>query len=296
MLISLLLTVYTVEAQNTGTVSFNGFTFRIPDGWQGAAGAGVYVLASVTEPGVVLISPAGFSSMQELVLELSQSQSDGVSVSLHPAGPVEDLNSRSRGAEFSGTMNNEEVVMYMAGYLGENQNGLTFLAGTTSGQYSKRYRELIRQIVLSMEMTAPGDDGSQLTGSLNTWEKLYADTRLTYIDSYYSSDYGDVSGGYRDLVTIDLCAGGYFRYSSDFEMSGGGGAATFGSSDMQSESGRWAIRPVDEMTAMLILKLHNGQTKSFTLTRDANDYTYLNGERFYRTSRQDGPDYAPECY
>ncbi len=116
------------------------------------------------------------------------------------------------------------------------------------------------------------------------------------MNSYYSSggSYGGYStgGGYSDKEIIDLCAQGYFNFSSSNSMSfdtGGG----FGSSNSSDKgAGKWIVVNDAQGQDILELTYYNGKVQNYTLTVDGTK-TMLNGYRYFRTYgtvADDGPD------
>jgi hypothetical protein len=285
-------------AQETGKVNFEGVTFTVPSNWKGVKQNDLYLMVSETEAGIILVTPAYFSSLDLLREELNRQQSDGSSVTLSRVKPIEKIGSNALGAEFAGNFNFETATMYVAGTITANKRGFLIYAGTSTEMYSNHYKELSIRIIESLRTTAVSAPAQRSVQTGNEWERFYANTRLTYIDSYYSSGYGgDISGGYSNKIVIDLCGQGYFNYRNDFELSGGSESSSFGSSDGQSGSGTWSISPKNESTATLILNFQNGKRIEYTMLYNENGATFLNGDRFYKTTANDQvTDHRPQCY
>lgn len=291
-----------MEAQDYGQVSFNGYTLNIPENWAGVQQDDIYLMASETEAGIIVLVPAAFTDQAGIESELNNEQTDGASISLKRAEPIENLGNNVMGAKFQGIFNYEEATMYVSGVVREGSRGMLVFSGTTSQKYSDRYRELALQIVNSMKAdvaAASAQNTSGAASSRNDWESFYGDTRLTYMDSYYSSGYGgaSVSGGYSNTVVIDLCSKGYFTYSNSFNLSGGSDYSSFGRNDAQQGSGTWSIVPKNDQYATLILKYHNGTTETYEMHYDEKGRTYLNQDRYFRTTSNDSvEEHRPSCY
>jgi len=129
------------------------------------------------------------------------------------------------------------------------------------------------------------------------WTERLSGTRLTYLESYSSPapKEGDIGGGYSIDRRIDLCTEGYYKTDSQSEQSFSGSDVSAYGSERTNGSGTWRTVIMPDGTSALKLRAHDGSTREYQLGFE-DDKTYLNGQRWYRTSlAADGPDYAPDC-
>jgi hypothetical protein len=181
--------------------------------------------------------------------------------------------------------------MYVAGITNNAGRGALIVAGDQNGVYSQSYEQACKQILTSINFKTI----EARKGGLNSWVKRYGDSRLTYFDSYYSGGYGDVYGAYRQKIIIDLCSKGYFNYNNDFEMGGGGDASAFIGTDGSAGEGNWYIK-TSGGSNILVLEFFDGQKYEYNLEVDNDGATYLNGDRYYKSTRYDEAEYHPDCF
>ena len=287
-------------AQITGTVDLEalGITFTIPEGWVAQEMEGGYLLGSYTEPGIILLTTHSGNTIEELKSQADQGLVTQDGLSLRRSGEFEPVGENGIATVFSGTAQGKPAKGYVVGLLNPHGMGVTVMALTEESSYSESFKKTSLQIARSFSFSKVE------TGPVvQQWKELLEGARLTYMDSYYSSDYSGGSASYSDETVISLCGQGFFNFGSKSENYidaggyggergyGGGGAAMNSSSQ---GAGSWEILPDGQGGAALLLKFHNGDVKEYRLEMK-DGKTFLNGYRYYRTYASEGADFAPIC-
>ena len=293
-----ILTLSSMDAytQTIGEVNFEtlGIRFTIPDGWVGQEVNGGYIVGSNTEPGFAFLTLHQYSTMAQLTQQARQGIAEQNGTNLSLSGEIENLNERSIGAEYSGTLEGQSVKAYVVGLVNPLGNGVTIMAATTPDQYSGTHKQLALQLANSTQFSQP-----ETPSVVEEWKQTLQNSRLTYMDSYQSSSgsYGGYStgGGYSSETQIHLCGQGFFKYKSSSSMSVDTGGAFGSSSDSGQGNGTWEVVGNTQGGATLRLNFHNGEVYEYTLEyRDKK--TFLNGNRYFRTYGTAGVDDGPECF
>jgi hypothetical protein len=285
-----------VLAQATGEVNFEtlGIRFTIPDGWVGQEVNGGYIVGSNTQPGFAFLTLHEYTTISQLTQQARQGISEQNGTNLSLAGEIVQLNERSIGAEYSGTLEGQAVKAYFVGIINALGSGVTIMAASTPDQYTDMHKQLAIQLANSIQFSKP------VTPPIaEEWKQTLQNSRLTYMDSYQSNSgsYGGYStgGGYSSEVQIHLCGQGFFKYYSSSSMSIDTGGAFGGSSDGGQGSGTWEVVGNAQGGAMLRLNFNNGEVYEYNLEYRDNK-TFLNGDRYFRTYGTAGVDDGPECY
>ncbi|TRX55965.1 hypothetical protein FNH22_17530 [Fulvivirga sp. M361] len=278
--------------QLTGHVNYEklGIAFDIPSGWYGEEGDGMLILRSTSIPGVIMIIPHN-QTIEQLTQDARNGITEGDGTALKLSGALTTLSDRAVGGQFSGTMEWQPATAYIIGMSNPNEHapGVYLAATTTKDQYNASYQRLCEQIYQSVRFSK-----TNLGTEVAEWKKWLSGVRLTYMNSYYSSDYtsGGISGGYSTEKTIDLCSKGHFNFNmnTDSSISGDGVSGySYGNNDGQ---GTWEIGVSALGEVRLILHFHDGKEHNYTLDY-SDDELKLNGTRYFRTTEG---RYAPDCY
>ncbi len=278
-------------AQQTGKVEYKhlGISFQIPDGWIGQEGDGVYLIASQTEPGLVLITTHEYKTLEELKTQarIGIQEANGTSLALQ--SEIEQLSPTAIGAVYSGTVEWQPAKCYAIGLLNPQGSGLTILAMAQANQYSDKFKNLAMQVKNSASFAKPE------TGPIvDQWKQHLSGVKLTYMESYSSPSYtdGGISGGYNLKKEIDLCSQGYFLYSGRNNMSMGSDVSSAYSNSKQGGHGQWEVAVNVAGEPVLKLTFYNGEVWEYTLSL-IDEKVHLNGEKYFRTM---SGEYAPNCY
>ncbi len=280
-----------VSGQITGHVNYEkiGIELDIPKGWYGQETESALILGSQTIPGLVSISTHNYTK-QQLIDQAKQGIYDQNGTSLQLAGELMDIDENTVGGEFNGMLEYQNARAFIIGKANPTGGlGVTILTATLTNMYTDDHKNVTIQISNSITFTK-----IDRSSELKEWKEWLSNVRLTYMDSYYSSDYtdGGVSGGYSSEETIDLCAKGYFNFnsSSDVSVSGSGVSGLAYGND--AGAGNWDIQVGATGDFVLILTFHSGEQNTYTLTFE-DEKLYLNGYRYFRTTEG---EYAPRCY
>lgn len=288
----------TVIAQESGKVDYPqiGLSFQIPDSWVGQEGDGVYFIAHNSIPGMIIIIPhSNPMSVDEMIAESSAGLQFGEGTFLNPVNNMSKINDNSIGGEFEGSFDHNPAKAFIIGISNPNGNGITIVSVTSSEAYnSTQYKKLAMDVQSSVVFTEPEPtsqtNGSTESGSLKDWNYQLGDTKLTYMDSYYSG--GENGGGYNMKEEIHLCKAGYFLYyDQSFVAVGGSNVSGYSAGNSQGHGG-WQI--IDRGgTFVLALSFNEGSVKEYNLAWGEEYKLFLNGYRYYRTWEG---DYAPDCF
>ncbi|MEM9675243.1 MAG: hypothetical protein AAF992_21810 [Bacteroidota bacterium] len=301
ILASILLSIVTIAgsdavAQATGEVNFKtlGIRFTIPNGWVGQEVNGGYIVGSNTQAGFAFLTIHQYTTLAQLTQEAWKGIAEQNGTSLKLSGEIENLNERSIGAEYSGTLEGQAVKAYIVGLVNPLGSGVTIMAASTPDQYSATHQQLAQQLANSTQFSQP-----QTPPVVEEWKQTLQNSRLTYMDSYQSNSgsYGGYStgGGYSSEVQIHLCGQGFFKYKSSSSMSVDTGGAFGSSSDSGQGNGTWDVVGNTQDGATLRLNFHNGEVYEYNLEYKDNK-TFLNGSRYFRTYGTAGVDDGPECF
>ncbi|WKZ64948.1 MAG: hypothetical protein QY325_09255 [Flavobacteriales bacterium] len=274
-----------------------GFAFTIPEGWVGAASAEGYVIGHQTVPGMVLVAPKHHGDLAALQRTFAESTDDGTS-SLRAVAPPQTLADGSVRVEQRGTVEGAPVkVVAIAKLNPHGGNTANLMALAAADGFSPQLEQALLAVHRSVRYTAAprtaGADGPPDA----QWKQRLAGARLTYMDSYNSpaATEGGIGGGYSIHRRIDLCPEGHFKTDGSASHSFSGADVSAVSSGSSAGEGRWSAVRGSDGNALLRLRFNDGRVAEYRLGWQEGK-TYLNGERWYRTTlASDGPEYAPAC-
>jgi len=282
----------TSSGQNTGKVVYKeiGLEFRIPNGWIGQESEGGFIMGHETIPGmIILLIHEQQYSIKQLEEEAKAGINLGSSSYLRPKEALTFINDQCIGGVFEGVLDLKPATAYIIGKTNPYGFGVTIMALTTSelfniNIYQPLSKDLSSSILFTKVLLSTGNDAG-------SWKKELNNTRLTYLDSYYSGGAGNFGGGYSSKTVIDLCAAGYFNYyenSSISVSSDHSGAYSHGSTD---GNGQWSILEKSG-ASFLILKFYDGSNLEYKLEWKENKKLFLDEYRYFRTW---SGEEAPNC-
>jgi len=290
--------ILNVYAQESGKVDYPqiGLSFQVPEGWVGQEGDGVYFIAHNSIPGMVIIIPHSKPmSTEEMITESSAGLQFSEGTIFNPVGDLSKLNKNSMGGEFEGNYDYNPAKAFIIGMANPKGNGVTIVSVTSSEAYkSSIYKALAMDVqssvVFSVVEATNSTNESVASGTLKDWNYQLGDTKLTYMESYYSG--GENGGGYNMTEEIHLCKAGYFLYhDQNFVAVGGSNVSGYSGGNSQGH-GSWQI--IDRAGSfVLMLSFNEGSVKEYNLEWGEESKLYLNGYRYYRTWEG---DYAPDCF
>lgn len=276
-----------------------GFSYTIPEGWVGAASSEGVMIGHATVPGMVLLAPKRHSDKAALKRTFAEPTDDGAST-LAAVAPPQILADGSVRVEQRGTVEGMPVKVLAIAKLnphGGNTANLMALAPADgfSAELEQALMAVHRSVRYTPVATQPGNAGAD--GPVDAqWKQRLTGARLTYMDSYNSpaAIEGGIGGGYSIHRRIDLCPEGHFKTDGSTSHTFSGAEVSAVGSGSSAGEGRWsAVRGADG--ALLRLRFNDGRTVEYRLSWQEGK-TYLNGERWYRTTLAgDGPEYAPAC-
>ncbi|MBS2099285.1 hypothetical protein [Carboxylicivirga linearis] len=268
------------NGQNTQRINYRNIEFNLPPDCIGSENVEGYLIENKDADYYIIVRPASFASQDAIIQELNSNALGGESnAEFIRNSEITSITNNAFGAQYTLSSENQYYYMYIAGVMGANNRGAMLVGGKKSGTQSLVYELACKQLISKLTFK----NIEARSGMLNQWEKNYANTSLTYMDSYYSSGYGDSYGAYRQKIVIQLSGQGLFTYSDNFEMGGGGDASAFIGKNGNAGEGNWYIKQ-NNNEVFLILEFYNGKLYEYRLETDAEGATYLNGKRYYCTT------------
>ncbi|MEQ8303935.1 MAG: hypothetical protein RIB47_11125 [Cyclobacteriaceae bacterium] len=269
-------------AQQTGEVDYPylGIKFTIPNNWKGAEAEGGFLIASDTEPGLIFLLPHEVKDI-ELLKQEAEAGVKEEGIMLSKISEFEAVGQEGVGAEFEGMIQGEAAKAFVAAVINPFGSGVTILAAAASKSYSAHYKQLAKEIAMSLQFSEPVEPPVT-----QEWRNTLSGAKLTYLNSSYDSgpSYGGYStySSYSSRNEITLCPTGLFSYYSSSSMSVDTGGAFAGNAGNIDGRGKWSVTANAEGVPVLRLDFANGEVYSYKLTYE-NKKTYLNGSRYFRT-------------
>ncbi|MBL7939277.1 MAG: hypothetical protein JNL43_07950 [Flavobacteriales bacterium] len=286
----------TGEQRDTGL----GFEFTVPEGWVGARAEGGYVIGHMTVPGAILISAEHHADLEALVRAFSEPTNDGNSA-LEAVQPPEMIADSTVKVVQSGTIEGTAVKVIGIAKLhprnGNSANLLALAPGDVFGVELEAALYTLQESIRYVDAPIPMETVEDDADIDRVWQERLSGTRLTYLESYSSPapTEGSIGGGYSIDRRIDLCPEGHYKTGSQSEHSFSGSDVSAYGSDRTNGSGTWRAVVLSDGSSALRLQALDGGMRDYHLGFE-DGKTYLNGQRWYRTSlAADGPDYAPDC-
>ena len=271
--------------QQTGVINYEqlGISFTIPEGWVGQEVDEMFLIASKTKPGVILLSAQEYTTLSEMQYEMERGYHDGYGTSLNPTSSIMSKGKNVLHGEYSGTLEGQSAKAYVTGTLNPHGYDVFIMAATTTSMYTDEYKELALNLENSLRFKQPEEAPAS-----NDWQSMLSGVRLTYMHTYNSTSYstGGVSGGFSSEIKIDLCEAGYFNYYGNDDMALGNDYSSAYSSSKGQGNGQWEVKG-----NILRLQFNNGQVAEYQLTWE-EEKLYLDGYRYFRTW---SGEYAPDC-
>ncbi len=263
-----------------------GISFVIPEGWVGRESEDMLIMGSDKMSGF-LVMQAHNLSLDQLKKEAYIGIDDGSGTRLKLEGDY-DSGPDYIGGVFGGMVEWEAAKGYLIGVTNSIGLGVMIMGVTSPDKFDDTYKELCFQIYNSLKFSEV-----DYTAEFEEWKEWLSDSRLTYMNSHYSSDYtdGGISGGYSSERKIDLCGKGYFSDSSNNDMSISGLGVSGYSYGSDEGSGTWKLEMTVEGEFLLILTYTSGNTEEYNLEYKDSKF-YMNGVRYFVTSEG---EYAPNC-
>ncbi len=263
-------------AQEVISLPYYGIKFTVPQGWVAQEGEDMYILGSHTIPGVIIITEHQYGNLDEIRREAAQGIVDENGTNLKLTSELKPFGKQGLVGDFAGTLEWQQVKARGISLVARANGGVTMLIVTEPQLFSSEHEQAIATLANSFEFSTPKSNPA-----VSQWKTDLSGCRLSYYNTYSSSDGSDFSG-YSDKTVIDLCAQGYFQYSDNSDMSistGGSSAYSYNNND---GAGTWEVVQ-DGGEPVLQLKFTNGNISEYALTTNQDGHTLLNGSRFFRT-------------
>lgn len=283
----LLIFIISSFTQETGKKDFPelGISFTIPKGYYGQLSEDVYIIGSESFRGFIVLSTMEENDLDELRREVKNGIKEGFHTSMNLQGNIDEISANSIGAQLIGTLQGQRAAAYIIGLVNKTGvYGITIFAATEEQAWSPEVKALALEIASSVVFSKVSEPALD-----EAWERSFANVRLTYMSSYS----GGSSGGSSAKSTIDLCANKNFTYSSSSSLSIDVGGAFGSSSGSDRGNGKWKVINRQQQP-VLVLNFTDGRIWEYNLEFRDQKY-YLNGTRYFYTTRADGPDFAPNC-
>ncbi len=268
-----------------------GFSFDIPAGWTGMEQQGAWGLVKEDVAGTVIISTHEHKTLEGLEKDMTALPTDDPANSIQQVGPVRHPYPNAIELDFKGTMEWQPVWIGTVGMISNAGGpGLSIVALGQGTEPNLPLLEAAMSVIESVRFTQP-----VAPPVVEQWRAHLTGTRLTYISSYSSPSTmaGGLGGGMSTQITLDLCPGGRFTRKAGSDLTLGSADASAASVSGSQGTGSWDVLTDGPEGARLELRANDGSISSYTL-EDRNGGTFLQGERWFRTTGGDGEN-APRC-
>lgn len=263
-----------------------GLEFSIPQQWSGQEIDGGILLVSQEVPGLILIMLHEIEQLDALKAEARQGISEGFGTRLLPKGEIESFGNHGIALEYSGKIEGHPAQAYAIGLINTHGYGITILAATDPEKFSPVYKALAEEIANSFRFTQP-----EKAPHHEQWKQWLSDMSLRRMSSYSSG----TSGGSSSQSRIDLCANGFFSYTSSSSVSIDVGGVFGNSSGNNSGQGKWEVLDAGNGIGLLRLNFNDGRVWEYQLSSNEKEETYLDGVRYFRIGKNDPNGYGPNC-
>lgn len=282
----ILLTSTIIFAQNKVVEPKLGFSFTIPEDWQGTKSERGYLLISKTQKGFMLITPHYFNSLEEIEENADKGVSTGSGTTLALEGKLSRIKNNGVAGTFKGILKGQLTIAYVISLLSPYGGGLSIFAFVDAHNYSDDYQDIAKTISNSVNFTEP-----QLENSIaESWKVTLNNCRLIHTNDPNSS-----IEGREGKIIIDLCEKGYFNYLDESDLSLNQENADENSAGNRVGTGEWKVIDRGDHAELQLL-FNNGDVKDYLLTMDGEN-TFLNGELYYKYYRDSkNKDARPDCF
>ncbi len=281
------------RAQHTGLVSIDalGFSFEIPAGWQGGELDGTWGLVSAEAGGTVMITTHEHRSLEALERDMNKVDGqDPANRITRTGGPTHPL-PNAVAMEFGGTMEWQPVQLCGIGLISDAGGpGLSIVAIAPGMHMDSTLHAAAFAVMRSVRFRKP-----VVPPVVVQWWAHLNGTRLTAVDpqgptARPEDGRGEGTG---DRRALDLCAEGWYRLLGTSDTDRGGPDGSTAGAPTTEENGSWEVRAIGSTGAELVLHTNDGRVRTYAL-EERDGGTYLNGERWFRTTVDDG-EHAPQC-
>jgi hypothetical protein len=233
-----------------------GLSFVTPENWiaKNDPNSGNVTMVSNTIPGMILILPHSYQSLQELVNNSTQGFSDG-NTQLYPSGQTESISNHCAGAEFSGIFQGVQAKAYVVGVVSPQGGGFLGICVTTPEKYSHKHKTSVVQLAQSTEFYTPRADTALMQALAGKYYSYVGNTERQFA----------------------LCPNGVF-YDSRESAYSGGNEGNWGAASTNSGSGKW--RAVGNRQAGTIIFSYTDGTQVEKQYQAGRDAFYLDGVKY----------------
>lgn len=247
---------HAVHSNSRIKVDSMGLSFVTPEHWttNKDPSSGNITMVSNTIPGIILILPHSYQSLQEIVDNSSQGFTDG-NTQLYPSGQTETISNHCVGAKFSGIFQGVQAQAYVVGVVSPQGGGFLGICVTTPEKYSDIHKTSVVQLAQSTKFYTPKADTALMQALAGKYYSFVGHTERQFA----------------------LCPNGVF-YDSQEAAYSGGNEGNWGAASTNSGSGRWRAIG-NRQTGTIIFSYKDGTQveKQFQAGRDA---FYLDGVKY----------------
>jgi hypothetical protein len=288
-----LLAALPADAQITGHVEAPelGVSFDLPAGWEAHENNGTWDVGNGEVAGAIMVTTHPHTGLGDLERDMLNVTSEDPGNRMERIGKAQHPRPGTVLMEFQGMLEwRPWHVLGIGSVSAQGGRGLSIMAIAPGTDMDPALREAALAIMHSTRYSTP-----VIPDLVTQWRQHLTGTRLTLISSYSSmpGTEGGIAGGVSSQRIIDLCPQGVYRAGGRADLTLSGAEASAWSASKDAEQGRWEVSATDPSAVQLVLRADNGGERTYRL-EDRNGATYLNGERWFRTTADDG-EHAPRC-
>ncbi len=266
--------------QQTGKIDYPylGISFYVPDGWVGQEAEGAFIMGHNSIPGLIYMTTHEAKTVKEMRIEAENGINETGGTQLLLESKLTDIGGVGLGGQFSGLLEYTPVRAYIIGVVNPFNQGVLIMAVTTPQLFGEVHEATVRKVAESLAFYTPKE-----SPVVKEWSETLKGAKLTYLDSYYSSDATGGYGGYSSREEIVLCSNEQFDFYSNSNLSVDSGSGTSGYGNRSGQGrGKWEVGQDAAGNALLILSFSDGRKNEYSITY-SDGQTKLNGYRYYRT-------------
>ena len=195
---------------------YMGVSFDPPQGWRHEKRQAIYVMGHMTIPGMIIVMPHSYNSVQEVKASANESLYQGQDGQLMLTRALQVVSQNMLVGDFGGVLGGQQARGRIIFMLSPHGGGVLILAGADAGSYTQQYASLAEGVARSMKFSRP-----QESPEVPQWVMKLRGRRLVSLTSGGDASYG-LSHNWTDRQELYLCSNGSFQGFGSFSGVAGG--------------------------------------------------------------------------